>query len=68
MAVQAPMQDLVVKDLHGIEWNFRHIYCGKFKSFYFKYLPPFINTAFFKHINTKGTIIIIVNFKYILIV
>ncbi|PNX63195.1 auxin response factor 3-like protein, partial [Trifolium pratense] len=27
MTVQQPMQDLVVKDLHGIEWNFRHIYC-----------------------------------------
>ncbi|KAK2354391.1 auxin response factor [Trifolium repens] len=27
MTVQPPMQDLVVKDLHGIEWNFRHIYC-----------------------------------------
>ncbi|GAU49620.1 hypothetical protein TSUD_192590 [Trifolium subterraneum] len=27
MAVQPPMQNLVAKDLHGIEWNFRHIYC-----------------------------------------
>ncbi|WJX87459.1 hypothetical protein P8452_69652 [Trifolium repens] len=32
MAVQAPMQDLVVKDLHGIEWNFRHIYCDHQKA------------------------------------
>ncbi|KEH19316.1 auxin response factor 14 [Medicago truncatula] len=27
MTLQPPMQDLVVKDLQGIEWNFRHIYC-----------------------------------------
>ncbi|GAU39545.1 hypothetical protein TSUD_37980 [Trifolium subterraneum] len=32
MTVQPPMQDLVVKDLHGIEWNFRHIYCDHQKA------------------------------------
>ncbi|XP_045793359.1 auxin response factor 2-like [Trifolium pratense] len=32
MTVQQPMQDLVVKDLHGIEWNFRHIYCDHKKE------------------------------------
>ncbi|GAU35441.1 hypothetical protein TSUD_363970 [Trifolium subterraneum] len=31
---QPPMQDLVVKDLHGIEWNFRHIYCDQQKAHY----------------------------------
>ncbi|KAK2457221.1 auxin response factor [Trifolium repens] len=32
MTVQPTMQDLVVKDLHGIEWNFRHIYCDHKKE------------------------------------
>lgn len=25
---QRPSQELVAKDLHGVEWRFRHIYRG----------------------------------------
>ena len=32
MTLQPPMQDLVAKDMHGIEWKFRHIYRGNFKG------------------------------------
>lgn len=28
MARQPPTQELVAKDLHGIEWRFRHIFRG----------------------------------------
>lgn len=27
---QRPSQELVAKDLHGVEWRFRHIYRGNF--------------------------------------
>lgn len=30
---QRPSQELVAKDLHGIEWKFRHIYRGT-ESYY----------------------------------
>jgi len=36
------MQDLVAKDMHEIEWNFRHIYRGKFKLFYLNISITFI--------------------------
>jgi hypothetical protein len=42
MTLQPPMQDLVAKDMHGIEWNFRHIYRGKFKLFYLNISITFI--------------------------
>ncbi|CAI9772645.1 unnamed protein product [Fraxinus pennsylvanica] len=29
MTLQTPSQELVAKDLHGIEWHFKHIYRGK---------------------------------------
>lgn len=29
---QRPSQELVAKDLHGIEWKFRHIYRGYFNG------------------------------------
>ncbi|KAM7274647.1 hypothetical protein ACFE04_016513 [Oxalis oulophora] len=29
MSLQPPVQELVAKDLHGIEWRFRHIYRGQ---------------------------------------
>eukprot|EP00268_Persea_americana_P031636 TRINITY_DN30857_c1_g1_i2.p1 TRINITY_DN30857_c1_g1~~TRINITY_DN30857_c1_g1_i2.p1 ORF type:complete len:798 (+),score=174.90 TRINITY_DN30857_c1_g1_i2:46-2439(+) len=29
MSQQPPMQELVAKDLHGLEWRFRHIYRGQ---------------------------------------
>lgn len=29
MSQQTPAQELVVKDLHGFLWQFRHIYRGK---------------------------------------
>ncbi|WJX19970.1 ADP-ribosylation factor 2, variant 2 [Trifolium repens] len=32
MTIQPTMQDLAVKDLHGIEWNFRHIYYDQKKE------------------------------------
>lgn len=28
---QRPSQELVAKDLHGVEWRFRHIYRGTFE-------------------------------------
>lgn len=28
-SMNPPCQELVAKDLHGVEWNFRHIYRGK---------------------------------------
>lgn len=29
---QRPSQELVARDLHGVEWSFRHIYRGKFSA------------------------------------
>lgn len=29
---QRPSQEIVAKDLHGVEWRFRHIYRGKFSA------------------------------------
>lgn len=29
---QRPSQELIAKDLHGVEWRFRHIYRGKISS------------------------------------
>lgn len=37
MSQQTPTQELVMKDMHGFEWHFRHIYRGKLKLFYVKH-------------------------------
>lgn len=30
MSQDPPLQELVAKDLHGLEWRFRHIYRGTY--------------------------------------
>jgi hypothetical protein len=32
MSRQPPTQELVAKDLHGVEWRFRHIFRGDHSS------------------------------------
>lgn len=38
MSRQPPTQELVAKDLHGIEWRFRHIFRGNGFFFFSKYI------------------------------
>jgi hypothetical protein len=34
MTQPTPTQELVAKDLHGIEWKFKHIYRGNLKPYF----------------------------------
>jgi hypothetical protein len=34
MTQSPPTQELVAKDLHGMEWRFRHIFRGNLPSFH----------------------------------
>ncbi|KAI3930686.1 hypothetical protein MKX01_037132, partial [Papaver californicum] len=35
MSQQLPSQELVARDLHGVEWHFRHVYRGHAKRHLF---------------------------------
>jgi hypothetical protein len=43
MTQSPPTQELVAKDLHGMEWRFRHIFRGNLGS---SHLPWFVPVMF----------------------